>query len=137
MLSWIIAAGILVVVTVVWRLLRGLWKESHAHVDGLPPAKVRRAWPMPSDAGQRVMWCPLLANKVILTDTQLDEGDIGTVVGFSGVEFQPVISFDARPTHKNFVDKWGAARVLPVEFEQARPRTPPPTGRTTPKKKGP
>jgi len=122
-------------VVVIWRLLRGLWKESHAQVDALTPASARRDWPVPRDIGDRVMWCPILARRVILADTQLDEGDIGTVVAFDGR--QPIISFDARPNHANVVDKWGAARMLPDDFEHTRKSTPAPTRRTTPKKKRP
>jgi hypothetical protein len=115
MVDWIVAAVVLVVVVVIWRLLRGLWKESHAQVDALPPATARRDWPVPRDIGDRVMWCPILARRVILADTQLDEGDIGTVVAFDGR--QPIISFD--------------------DFEHTHKRTPAPTRRTTPKKKRP
>ena len=137
MVSWIVAAVVLVVVVVLWRLLRGLWKESHARVGALPPANVRRGWPVPRDIGERVMWCPILARKVILADTQLDDGELGTVVAFSGDGRQPVISFDVKPKDATVVDKWGAARVLPDEFEHSRNRTPAPTRRTTPKKKRP
>jgi hypothetical protein len=130
MVVWVVAAVAVVLVVVIWRLLRGQWKESNAHVDALPPASVRRGWQMPHDIGERVMWCPLLATKVILADTQLDEGDVGTVVAFSDDGRQPVISFDRKADRTNIVDKWGAARVLPGEFEPARKRTAPPARRT-------
>jgi len=132
MVSWIVAAVVLVVVVVLWRLLRGQWKESHAHVDALPPASVRRDWLAPREIGDRVMWCPLLARKVMLADTQLDDGELGSVVGFVDDGRQPVIAFDNKPNHANVVDKWGAARVLPDRFTPAR-RPPAPTRRTTPK----
>jgi len=106
MVVLIVLAVVVVLVVVLWRLLRGLWKESHARVDKLPPASVRRGWPAPRDIGERVMWCPLLARKVILADTQLDEGDVGTVVGFSDDGRQPIISFDAKPRNTKVVDKW-------------------------------
>ena len=134
MVAWIVAAVILAVIVVLWRLLRGLWKESHAHVDALPPASDRRSWPVPNAIGQRVMWCPILAKKVILADTQLDNSEMGTVVAFSDDGRQPIISFTNKPDHANVVDKWGAARVLPDRME-TRNRTPSPTRRTTPKKK--
>jgi hypothetical protein len=132
MLSWIVPAVVLVVGVVAWRLLRGLWKESHAHVDALPSASVRREWSAPNEIGDRVMWCPLLARKVMFADTQLDDGDLGTVVGFSDDGRQPVIAFDGKPSHAKVVDKWGAARVMPDRFTPAR-RPPAPTRRTTPK----
>ena len=131
MVVWIVAAVAVVMVVVLWRLLRGLWKESHARVGALPPANVRRGWPVPGAIGDRVMWCPLLARKVMLAGTQLDEGDLGTVVGFSDDGRQPIISFDDMPNHSSVVDKWGAARVLPGEFAPARKRTAPPPRRPT------
>ena len=134
MVSWIVAAIVLVVIVVLWRLLRGLWKESHAHVDALPPAGVRRDWPAPSEIGDRVMWCPMLARKVMLASTELDDGDLGVVVGFVDDGRQSVIAFDKKPNQAKVVDKWGAARVVPDRFTPAR-RPPAPTRRTTPKAK--
>jgi hypothetical protein len=72
---------------------------------------------------------------VVLADTQLDEGDVGRVIGFSDDGRQPIISFDGKPSHTKVVDKWGAARVVPKEFELARRRPAKATGRTTPKSK--
>jgi len=134
MVVWIVGAVVVVLLVVLWRLLRGLWRESHAHVDALPPANVRREWPLPRDIGDRVMWCPLLARKVVLAGTQLDEGDIGTVVAFSDDGRQPIISFDNRQSEADVVDKWGAARVLPKDLAPARPRVVSPTRRPPPKK---
>src|SRR5438105_15887033 len=58
MVLWIVVAVVVALVVVLWRLLRGLWKESHARVVQLPPASVRRGWPAPSAIGERVLGCP-------------------------------------------------------------------------------
>ena len=68
----------------------------------------------------------------MLAGTQLDDGELGIVVGFADDGRQPVIAFDNKPNLANVVDKWGAARVLPDKFTPAR-RPPAPTRRTTPK----
>jgi hypothetical protein len=127
MVGWIIVAAVALVALLLWKGLRTMWSESTAQVDALPPANERRTWPLPTTTGDRIMWCPILAKKVVLADTKADEGEIGTVVGFSG-DNRPQISFDARPDQPPVIDKWGAARVLPAAA--ARPkRSAPPSAR--------
>ena len=132
MTGWIIVAIVAVAAVLLWKGMRTMWKESSAKVDSLPPASARRTWPVPHDAGDRIMWCPILAKKVILADTEIDEGEVGTVVGFTDDKRHPIISFESRPNEAGTVDKWAAARVLPAEFERPRKKTPPPP-RTKPK----
>ena len=64
------------------------------------------------------MWCPIFARKVVVADTQIEEGEIGTVIGFTDGQRWPIISFDGRRGY-DVTDKWSAARALPVEI--ARP----------------
>lgn len=126
MTGWIILAIVAVAAVLLWKGMRTMWKESSAKVDSLPPASARRTWPVPHDAGDRIMWCPILAKKVILADTEIDEGEVGTVVGFTDDKRHPIISFASRATEPHTVDKWAAARVLPGEFERPRNNAPPP-----------
>ena len=134
MVGWIILAVVVVAALMLWKGLRTMWAESTAQVDALPPTNERRTWPAPTEVGQRIMWCPILAKKVVLADTKIDEGEIGTVVGFTDDKHQPMISFDLRPADADVVDKWAAARVLPPSL--ARPkRNPPPSQRSKAKKK--
>ena len=71
------------------------------------------------------MWCPILARKVVLADTRIDEGEIGSVVDFTRAR-QPVIAFDSRPGEADVTDKWAAARVLPPELTRPKRNAPPP-----------
>lgn len=111
-----------------------MWAESTAQVDALPPTKERRTWPAPTEVGDRIMWCPILANKVVLADTRIDEGEIGTVVGFTDDKRWPIISFDARPGDVDAIDKWAASRVLPEALARPR-RNAPPSARSQVNKK--
>jgi hypothetical protein len=124
MVPWIIVAVVAVVALLSWKGLRTMWAESTAQVDALPPADERRTWALPSATGQRVMWCPILAKKVVLVDTKADEGEIGTVVGFTDGH-RPQVSFDARRDEPPVVDKWGAARVVPAAVARPKRSAPP------------
>ena len=123
MKTWIILLVVVVVAWIVWKLLRSMWAESHEKLDALPPPKVRRNWPFPQHVGDRVMWCPILARKVILGEHTREEGDLGTVTAF--VDDKPVIAFDERSTTPEITDKWGAARVVPAELDRLRPTSRP------------
>lgn len=123
MILWIILAVAAVAALLLWKGLRTMWAESTAQVDALPPATERRTWPAPSGVGDRIMWCPILARKVVLADTKIDEGEIGTVVGFTDDRRQPIISFDARRHETDVVDKWAAARLLPAELARRGAKT--------------
>lgn len=131
MLTIVIILIVMAVVVIAIALVRSAYKESRAHSATLPDRDVRGGWPAPTEVGQRVMWCPLLARKVILADTMLDDGDLGTVIALEGR--RPVIAFDGRDGEP-VVDKWGGARVLPPEHEPRPARPVPPKRR--PKKKG-
>ena len=126
MTRWIILAIVAVAAVLLWKTMRTMWEESTAKVATLPPASLRRTWPIPRDAGDRVMWCPILAKKVILTDTELDEGEVGTVVGFTDDKRHPIVSFDSRANEPHTIDKWAAARVIPAELDRSRKKNPPP-----------
>jgi len=134
MAGWIILAIVAVAAVLLGKGLRTMWRESSAKIDALPPASVRRTWPVPRDAGARIMWCPILAEKVVLADTRIDEGEVGTVVGFTDDKRHPIIAFDSRTNEADTVDKWAAARLLPVEFERPKKKAPQPR-RTKTKKK--
>lgn len=134
MVGWIILAVVVVAALLLWKGMRTMWAESTAQVDALPPTSERRNWSAPTMVGERIMWCPILARKVVLADTRIDEGEIGTVVGFTDDKHQPMISFDLRPSEPDTVDKWAGARVLPPAL--ARPkRNPPPSQRSKAKKR--
>ena len=62
----------------------------------------------------------------MLVDTKIDEGAIGTVVGFTEDRRQPIITFDAHLHETDVVDKWAAARLLPAELARPRVKAPPP-----------
>jgi hypothetical protein len=120
---WIIA-GVTLVLLVGWRAFRSMWRDSRMQVEGLPSLKLRRTWALPAKEGDRIMWCPILSRKVVLAETGHDEGEIGTVVGFAKEKRQnfPIVAFDERPDEDDVIDRWGAARVLPVELTTAAPR---------------
>ncbi len=126
MIRWIILVVVAVALLLLWKGLRTMWAESTAQVDALAPANERRTWPAPGAVGDRIMWCPILARKVVLVDTKIDEGEIGTVVGFTEDRRQPIISFDAHRHETDVVDKWAAARLLPAELARPRVKAAPP-----------
>jgi len=125
MVGWIIIAVVALAALLLWKGLRTMWAESTAQVDALPPKNERSTWSVPTTVGQRVMWCPILARKVVLADTRIDEGEIGSVVDFTRAR-QPVIAFDSRPGEADVTDKWAAARVLPPELTRPKRNVPPP-----------
>jgi hypothetical protein len=116
MVPVILAAVVAFVVLFGMKSLRKIWRVSNAHVDTLP--RERHDWPAPTQIGDRVMWCPIFARKVVVADTQIEEGEVGTVVGFTDDPRWPIISFDGRSGY-DVTDKWIAARAIPVEI--ARP----------------
>lgn len=116
MIGWILL-GVLAVVLVFGALvLRGVWQESAKKIGALPPKQVRRTWPAPSAVGQRVMWCPILASKVVLSDTKVEEGTLGSVTRLTD-DGLPVVAFDG-VAGSAMVDRWGAARVVPAEHDK-------------------
>ena len=125
MVGWIIIAVVALAALLLWKGLRTMWAESTAQVDALPPKNERSTWSVPTTVGQRVMWCPILARKVVLADTRIAEGEIGSVVDFNRAH-QPVIAFDSRPGEADVTDKWAAARVLPPELTRPKRNAPPP-----------
>lgn len=126
----LIVLGVLVVVLLFGgAVLRGIWQESAKKIDALPAKEERRRWPLASAPGERVMWCPILASKVVLGETMVEEGALGTVTKLD--RGRPVIAFDSMPGRAGLVDKWGAARVVPKEHDvKTTRRGPTATART-------
>lgn len=115
MLELILLGVLVVVVLFGFAVLRGIWQESAKKIDALPSKQERRTWPLASAVGERVMWCPILASKVVIGETMVEEGSLGTVTTLEGG--RPVVAFDAMPGRPALVDKWGAARVVPKEHD--------------------
>ena len=124
MVLWIVLGVVAVAALLLWKGMRTMWAESTARVRALPSVDDRRTWPVPTDVGDRVMWCPILAKKVVLADTRVDEGEIGSVMGFTDKRW-PIISFDERGDQPDVTDKWGAARRLPDALARPRKSAPP------------
>lgn len=124
MVLWIVLGVVTLAALIGIAVLRAMWRESSAKIDALPAKDERRAWPMPDQAGDRIMWCPILARKVVVAETMLEEGSLGTVVRITD-DGRPAIAFDARPGAAPLVDKWGAARVVPPAHDRRVVRTGP------------
>lgn len=124
MVLWIVLGVVALAVLFGVAVLRAMWRESSAKIDALPAKSERRTWPVPGRVGDRIMWCPILARKVVVAETMLEEGSLGTVVRITD-DGHPAITFDLRPGVAPLVDKWGAARVVPPAHDHRVVRTGP------------
>ena len=132
MVALLIVVAVVVVAVLGVLLLRSTWRDAATTAAAAPTADERSRWPFPQAVGDRVMWCPMLARKVILADTMLDDGAVGTVVDLDG-RGQPSIEFD--DGGRTILDKWGAARVVPAGHEPRRARPLPPKAKRKPAKR--